>query len=99
MRVEREVVGVELFRSLGVGSVVQQDGAEDGFLGVDVGGQTGVEREVGDGGHFESLGRAVGVQKVDVFGNLENEPEESSWSWTRSFSAGYLTNVKIKLEK
>ena len=43
VRVEREVVGFELFRGLGVGGIVQQDGAEDGLLGVDVRGQAGIE--------------------------------------------------------
>src|SRR5215469_13781514 len=39
-----------------MGCVVQQDRAEDGLLGVDVGGQSGVEtRQVGGGGHRESL--------------------------------------------
>ena len=52
MRVEGEVVRFELFRGLGVGGVVQQDGAEDGFFGVDIGGQSGVKRQVGDGGHI-----------------------------------------------
>ena len=43
---------VELFGSLGVGSVVQQDGAEDGLLGIDIGRQPGVESEIGEGGHI-----------------------------------------------
>ena len=43
MRVEREVVGLEPFGGLGVGRVVEQDGAEDGLFGVDVRGQAGVE--------------------------------------------------------
>ena len=51
MRVEREVVGFEVFGGLGVGRVVQQDGAEDGLLGVDIRGQSGVESEIGDRGH------------------------------------------------
>jgi hypothetical protein len=52
MRVEREIVGFELFGGLGVGGVVQQDGAQDGLFGVDIRGQSGVESEVGDGGHY-----------------------------------------------
>ena len=47
--------GVELFGGLGVGGIVEQDGAEDGFFGVDVRGQAGVEGEIGDGGHVSSL--------------------------------------------
>ena len=43
MGVEREVFGVELFGGLGVGGVVEQDGAEDGFFGLDVGGHAGIE--------------------------------------------------------
>ena len=39
MRVERKVVRFELFCGFGVGRIVQQDGAEDGLLGVDVRGQ------------------------------------------------------------
>jgi hypothetical protein len=36
VRVEREVVGGELFFGLGEGLVFKQDGAEDGAFGVDV---------------------------------------------------------------
>ena len=53
MRVEREIVGLELFRGLGVGGVVQQDRAENRLFGVDVRRQSGVETEVGDRGHIE----------------------------------------------
>ena len=52
VRVEREVVCLELFGSLGVGRIVEQDGAEDGFFGVYIRGQAGIESEVGQGGHI-----------------------------------------------
>ena len=42
----------ELLGGLGVGGIVQQDGAENGLFGVDVCGQSGVEGQVGDGGHI-----------------------------------------------
>ena len=52
VRVEREVVGLELLGGLGVRGVVEQDGAEDGLFGVDIRGQSGVERsDVRQGGH------------------------------------------------
>ncbi len=43
MRVEGEVIGFELFGGLGVGGIVQQDGAENGLFGVNVRGQSGFE--------------------------------------------------------
>ena len=43
MRVEREVVGVELLGRLGVRGVVQQNRAQNRLFGVDVRGQSGVE--------------------------------------------------------
>ena len=52
MRVEGKVFGVELLGGLGVGGVVQQDRAENGFFGIDVGGQAGVEGEIGMRGHI-----------------------------------------------
>ncbi len=61
----------ELFGSLGVGGVVEQDGAEDGLFGIDIGRQSGVKRQIGDGGHEMSLGRRLAVQNALVFGNLE----------------------------
>jgi hypothetical protein len=45
----------ELFGGLGVGGVVQQDGAEDGLLGVHIGRQSGVESQVGKGGHIRRV--------------------------------------------
>ena len=53
MRVEREVVGLDGFGGLGVGGVIEQDRAQDGLFRVDVRGQSGIESEVGDGGHRE----------------------------------------------
>ncbi len=52
MRVQGEVVGCQLFGGLGVGGIVQQDGAQDGLFGVDVRGQSGFQSEIGDGGHI-----------------------------------------------
>ena len=52
MRVEGEVVGFELFRGLGVGRIVEENGAEDGLLGVYVRRQSGVEGQIGDPGHI-----------------------------------------------
>jgi len=52
MRVEGEVVGFEFFGGFGVGGIVQQDGSEDCLFGVDICGQSGIEPEVGDGGHI-----------------------------------------------
>ena len=40
---------------LGVGGVVEQDCAQDGLLRVHVRGQSGIEREVGDGGHTKEF--------------------------------------------
>src|SRR5579863_717762 len=51
MRVEREVFRLEEFGSFSVGSVFEQDGAENGLFRVDVGGQAGFEGEIGNGGH------------------------------------------------
>ena len=52
VRVEREVVGLKALGGFGVRGVVEQDGAEDGFFGVDIRGQAGVERsDVRQGGH------------------------------------------------
>ena len=55
MRVEREVVGLEDFGGLGVGGVVEQDGAQDGLFRVEVRGQSGFQGEVGDGGHIRRV--------------------------------------------
>ena len=52
MRVEGKVVGFEFFGGFGVGGIVQQDGSEDCLFGVDICGQSGIEPEVGDGGHI-----------------------------------------------
>ena len=54
MRVEREVVGLEGFGGLGVGGVIEQDRAQDGLFRVDIRGQSGIEGEVGDGGHLKN---------------------------------------------
>ena len=43
MRVEREIFGIELFGSLGVGRVVQQNGAQNRLFGIDIRRQPGVE--------------------------------------------------------
>ena len=53
MRVEREVVGLE-FGGLVVEQAVEQDGAEDGALGVDAGGESAFQTVVG-GRHRFSL--------------------------------------------
>ena len=45
MRVEREVVGLELLGGFGVGGIVEQDGAEDGLFGVDIRGQARLVEE------------------------------------------------------
>ena len=47
--------GFELLGGLGVGRIVEQDGAEDGLFGVDVRGQAGVQSEIGDGGHIRRV--------------------------------------------
>ena len=54
MRVEREIVGLDVFGGLGVGSVIEQDRAQDGLFRVDIRGQSGIESEVGDGGHLKN---------------------------------------------
>src|ERR1700735_537350 len=35
-----------------MGCVVEQDGAQDGLLRIEIRGQAGLKREVGDGGHI-----------------------------------------------
>ena len=45
--IEGEIVGLDRFGGFGVGGVIEQDGAEDGALGRDVGGQAGFEGEIG----------------------------------------------------
>jgi hypothetical protein len=56
VRVEREIVWLDFFRGFGVSRVVEQDRAQDGLLGVDVGGQSGVEApEIRNGGHVVAL--------------------------------------------
>ncbi len=55
VRVERKIVRVDLLGGFRVRRIVQQNGAENGLLGVDIGGQSGVEaRQVGNGGHRKS---------------------------------------------
>jgi len=74
VRVEGEIVFCEFFGGLGVGGVVQQDGAENGPLGIHVGRQAGVESQIGDGGHdFEC--RPDGCEKPLV--NCRGEMWES----------------------
>ena len=45
--IEGEIVGLDRFGGFGVGGVIEQDGAEDGALGVEVGRQAGVEGKIG----------------------------------------------------
>ena len=47
VRIEGEIVGLDRFGGFGVRGVIEQDGAEDGALGGDVGRQAGFEREIG----------------------------------------------------
>ena len=53
MRVERKIVRLQLFGSLGVGGIVQQNGAKNRLFGVDVRGQSGVKGKIGDRGHIK----------------------------------------------
>jgi hypothetical protein len=46
------VIRVDALGRLGVGGIVQQNCAQDGFFGVDVRRQSGVEPQIGDGGHI-----------------------------------------------
>ena len=55
MRVQGKVVRLELLGGLGVGRVVQQDGAQNGLFGVYVRRQSGIEGQVGDGGHIVAV--------------------------------------------
>ncbi len=57
MRVERKIVRPDVFGGLGVGSVIEQDRAQDGLFRVDIRGQSGIESEVGDRGHEKSVGQ------------------------------------------
>ena len=61
MRVQRKVFRLQLFRRLGVGGIVQQNRAENRLFRVDVRRQSGIEAEIGDGGHIQSVGR-IGAQ-------------------------------------
>ncbi len=45
VRIEREVVGLQLLRRFGVRGVVEQDGAENRLFGVDIRGQPGVKSQ------------------------------------------------------
>ena len=58
MRVEREIVGLDVFGGLGVGSVIEQDRAQDGLFRVKVRGQSGIQGQVGDRGHLKNECRA-----------------------------------------
>ena len=78
MRVEGKIVGFELFGGLGVGGVVQQDGAENGFFGFDVGGQAGVESQVGKGGHIEESRRTRGPAGRTPAEEIEEKPSPSA---------------------
>src|ERR1700722_19378707 len=80
MRVARKIVGLDLLGILGMRSVVEQDGAENGFFGVDVRGKAGIESEIGEGGHPLSLGRRVSVTIRGKIGNLENASRGSRGS-------------------
>ena len=55
MRVEREIVRLELFGGLGVGRIIQQDGAKNRLFGVDVRRQSGIESQIGDRGHIRRV--------------------------------------------
>ena len=48
---EREVVSAQVGGSFAPGLIVEQDGAEDGALGVKRGGKPTFEFDVGGGGH------------------------------------------------
>ena len=65
MRVERKIVGTDVFGGLGVGGVIQQDRAQDGLLRVDVRGQSGIQSEIGDGGHRDEC-RAIPGSRLGV---------------------------------
>ncbi len=43
VRVEREIVGLDPLGGLGMGGVVQQNGAEDGLFGINISRQSGVK--------------------------------------------------------
>ncbi len=51
MRGKREVLGAQERGGFAVGMIVEQDGAEDGALGVQRGGKAALEFDVGGGGH------------------------------------------------
>ncbi len=63
MRIEREVVGLDEFRSLGVGSIIEQNRAQDGLFRVEVRGQSGFQGQVGDRGHLKNECRANMVDR------------------------------------
>ena len=49
-----------------MGGIVEENGAEDGLFGFDIGWQSSVEGEVGEGGHMKSLGRKAASAAVEI---------------------------------
>src|SRR5208337_3068322 len=59
MRVERKIVRRDVFGGLCVGSVIEQDRAQDGLFRVEVRGQSGIQGQVGDRGHLKNECRTI----------------------------------------
>jgi hypothetical protein len=63
--------GFDVFSGLGVGGVVEQDGAQDGLFRVEVRGQSGFEGQVGNRGHLKIELEANTVDRTSLKSSAE----------------------------